>query len=246
MQNARMRDDDLEALIKLKALLETESWTEDYHYPPTSGSDDNDDGDCIPQDCIPDNWTFISTNGTAFRGKWVNRNASRTNPRDSIIVDLVPKGERGRRYGEDYKARCVSMYQNLLQEVQLCMNPPWNVLPDEADAWREQTGGWHLKVQDTETHCGRKGVDFVVCTKDGKNRVIEKLLVATEVNSKGIDVWMFLANPRWIRWRGNRDVSRIEEGLLHFLILFFGDERWEVMGPPPPPSPVKGAYQRVA
>jgi hypothetical protein len=41
-------------------------------------------------------------------------------------------------------------------------------------------------------------------------------------------------------------VSRIEEGLLHFLILFFGDERWEVMGPPPPPSPVKGGYQRVA
>lgn len=138
------------------------------------------------------------------------------------------------------------MFRKLLQEVQLCTNPPWNVLPDEVDTWRKETGGWHLKVQDSETHCGRKGVDFVAYTKDGKNRVIEKLLIATEVNSKGISVWMFLANPRWIRWRKSRDVSKIEVGLLHFLILIFGDERWEVMGPPPPPSPVKGVYQRVA
>lgn len=121
-----MRDDDFEAFIKLKALLETESWTEDYYYPPSSNPDSNDDDDGpIPQDCNPDKWSFISTNGTAFRGKWVNRNASRTNPGGEIIVDLVPKDEEERRmYGEDYETRCESMFECLLQEVQLCMPPP--------------------------------------------------------------------------------------------------------------------------
>lgn len=229
-----------EAYVLLRTLLETERWTTDELYPDL----EDDLAAPLSSDHKPDQWTFFSTGKTAFKGKWVLRKAGYTKPTpNEVDEECVVEAPEREPYKEAYlqcKDRSEHFAKVLLEDTRPDRIPAPSTVRAPL-AWRKNKGGWVLNIRDLDID-GKRGVEFAASTRDLNDQLVERVLIRGEVTTKGINVSLFLEDPR--RARGQRDSSIVEGdmGLLHFMTLFFGEERWSKPTMGPPPLPVRAWY----
>lgn len=228
-----LRDEDWEALVQLKTLCETERWATEEYYPEL----EDDFAAPLPSNRGPDQWTFFSTDRTAFEGKWVHRTARRTKQRlnkaNEETPTEIPEHEPHKGAWFEFSDRSEQLADLLLESAQLSGLPaPLNVRDPEA--WLKKTGGWVLNIRDLDDD-GNRGVEFAASTRDLDDRLVERVLIRGEVTRKGIDVSLFLEGSC------QRSFSALDgdAGLLHFMTLSFGDVRWRKIAMGPPPLPVR-------